>query len=54
MPAGANIWPFWMPTIGDQTGIVMRIRIRATTIMDWDRKEILIPDKAFITDRLIN
>ncbi|MFT7460466.1 MAG: small-conductance mechanosensitive channel [Planctomycetota bacterium] len=41
-------------TLGDQTGIVTRIRIRATTIMDWDRKEVLIPNKAFITERLIN
>ena len=41
-------------TLGDQSGIVTRIRIRATTIMDWDRKEILIPNKAFISERLIN
>lgn len=41
-------------TLGDQSGIVTRIRMRATTIMDWDRKEIIIPNKAFITDRLVN
>lgn len=41
-------------TIGDQTGVVTRIRIRATTVMDWDRREILIPNKSFITERLIN
>ncbi|MEM6707753.1 MAG: mechanosensitive ion channel domain-containing protein [Pseudomonadota bacterium] len=41
-------------TIGDQTGVVSRIRIRATTITDWDRREILIPNKAFITERLTN
>lgn len=31
-----------------------RIRIRATTITDWDNKEIVIPNKVFITDQLIN
>ncbi|MEM1433254.1 MAG: mechanosensitive ion channel domain-containing protein [Pseudomonadota bacterium] len=41
-------------TIGDQTGVVTKIRIRATTVMDWDRREVLIPNKAFITERLIN
>ncbi len=41
-------------TLGEQSGTVTRIRIRATTIMDWDRKEVLIPNKAFITERLIN
>jgi len=41
-------------TIGDLTGTVSRIRIRATTITDADRKEIIIPNKSFVTDRLIN
>ena len=41
-------------TIGDLSGTVTRIRIRATTIRDFDRKEIIIPNKAFVTDRLIN
>jgi potassium efflux system protein len=41
-------------TIGDVTGTVTRIRIRATTIMDWDRKELIVPNKEFITGRLIN
>ncbi|WP_431723100.1 mechanosensitive ion channel domain-containing protein [Zooshikella sp. RANM57] len=41
-------------TIGDQHGSVSRIRIRATTITDWDNKEIIIPNKVFVTDRLIN
>ena len=41
-------------TVGDITGTVSRIRIRATTITDWDRKELVIPNKAFVTDRLIN
>jgi potassium efflux system protein len=41
-------------TVGDLTGTVSRIRIRATTITDWDRKEIIVPNKAFITERVVN
>ena len=43
-------------TIGDHDGIVIRIRIRirATTIRNWDRKELLVPNKEFITGQLIN
>lgn len=41
-------------TIGDIDGTVTRIRIRATTIRDWDRKELLVPNKEFITGRLLN
>jgi potassium efflux system protein len=41
-------------TIGDVSGAVSRIRIRATTIIDWDRKELIVPNKEFITGRLIN
>ncbi len=41
-------------TIGDISGTVTRIRPRATTILDWDRKEIIVPNKEFITGRLIN
>jgi potassium efflux system protein len=41
-------------TIGDVSGTVTRIRIRATTVMDWDRKELIVPNKEFITGRLIN
>ena len=41
-------------TLGELTGTVSRIRIRATTVTDWDRKEIVIPNKTFITERLIN
>ncbi|MFT3790667.1 MAG: mechanosensitive ion channel [Rudaea sp.] len=35
-------------------GTVMRIRTRATTILDWDNKEVIVPNKAFITERLVN
>jgi potassium efflux system protein len=39
---------------GDKDGVVTRIRIRATTIRDWDGKELLVPNKEFITGRLLN
>ena len=41
-------------TIGDYTGTVTKIQIRATTISDWDRREVIIPNKNFVTDQLIN
>jgi potassium efflux system protein len=41
-------------TVGDVTGTVARIRMRATTITDWDRKELVVPNREFITGRLIN
>ena len=41
-------------TIGTFSGSVSKIRIRATTITDFDRKEVIIPNKAFVTERLIN
>ena len=41
-------------TVSNTTGVVSRIRIRATTITDWDRKEFVVPNKEFITGRLLN
>ncbi len=41
-------------TVGDMTGVVTRIRMRATTIIDGDRKELIVPNKEFITARLVN
>lgn len=41
-------------TIGEVTGIVSRIQMRATTIMDWDQRELVVPNKTFITSQLIN
>lgn len=41
-------------TIDEITGVVSRIRMRATTITNWDRKEFVVPNKEFITGRLLN
>ena len=41
-------------TIGTTDGVVTRIRMRATTIRDFDRKELLVPNKEFISGRLLN
>ncbi|WP_130832099.1 miniconductance mechanosensitive channel MscM [[Erwinia] mediterraneensis] len=41
-------------TIRDLTGSITRINTRATTITDWDRKEIIVPNKAFITEQFVN
>lgn len=41
-------------TVGDVTGRVSRIQMRATHIVDWDRKELVVPNKLFITGQLIN
>ncbi len=41
-------------TVGPVSGTVSRIRMRATTITDWDRKELVIPNKTFITGEVIN
>ena len=41
-------------TVGDVTGTVTRIRMRATTITNWDRKELIVPNKEFITGHLLN
>ena len=41
-------------TVGESTGTVTRIQIRATTILTYDRQELLVPNKEFITGRLLN
>ena len=41
-------------TIGDTTGIVSRIRIRTTIARNWDKQELLVPNKGLITGRLTN
>lgn len=41
-------------TVDGVDGKVSRIQIRATTILDWDRKELIVPNKRFITGTLKN
>jgi potassium efflux system protein len=41
-------------TLGDTTGVVNRIRMRATTIVDHDRKEYIVPNKDLVAERLLN
>jgi len=41
-------------TVGDADGYVARIRIRATTIVTWEGKELVVPNKEFITQRVLN
>jgi len=41
-------------TVADTSGTVTRIRTRATTIVGWDRKELIIPNKEFITGKVVN
>jgi len=41
-------------TVGEINGTVTRIQIRATTILDWNRRELIVPNKEFVTGRLIN
>lgn len=41
-------------TVDEITGVVSRIRMRATTITNWDRKEYIVPNREFITGKLLN
>jgi len=41
-------------TVGDVTGKVTRFQMRATTITDWDMRELVVPNKEFITSRVMN
>ena len=41
-------------TVGGVSGTVARIHARATVVVDFDNKEVIIPNKAFITERVIN
>lgn len=43
-----------MVTVNGINGWVQRIRIRATTILDRDGKELIIPNKDFVTGQVIN
>ncbi len=41
-------------TLGDLSGTVNRIRIRSTTILSFENKEVMIPNRNFITSALTN
>jgi potassium efflux system protein len=41
-------------TVGGTTGRVERIRARATVVVDFDNKEVIIPNKTFITGPVVN
>ncbi|MFT5050971.1 MAG: potassium efflux system protein [Chlamydiales bacterium] len=41
-------------TVGKIDGRVTNIALRATTITDYDRRELLVPNKEFITRQLVN
>ena len=41
-------------SVGEVNGTVSRIRIRATWITGFDRKELVVPNKEFVTGKLIN
>jgi potassium efflux system protein len=41
-------------SVGQVSGTVSRIRIRATWITAFDRKELIVPNKEFVTGQLIN
>lgn len=43
-----------MVTINDVTGTVAKIRIRAITMIDPDRKEVIVPNKSFVTGQVTN
>ena len=41
-------------TVGEVSGLVTEIKIRATTIQQFNNRELLVPNKEFITSQLIN
>ncbi len=41
-------------TVDGISGTVSRIRIRATTILNWEKQELIVPNKTFITGQLVN
>lgn len=41
-------------TVGDRTGQIVKIRIRSTTIRDPDGKDLILPNKDLITERVLN
>ena len=41
-------------SLGDMIGEVSCIRVRATTILDWDHREIIVPNSMLLNDKLVN
>ena len=41
-------------TVGGNSGKVSRIRIRSTTITDWDRRELIVPNQSFLSEKITN
>ena len=41
-------------TVNGVDGRITRIRMRATTVLDWELRELVIPNKVFITEHFIN
>ena len=41
-------------TINGVSGTIAKIRIRAITLIDFDRKEVIVPNKSFVTGQVIN
>ncbi len=41
-------------TVAGTSGVVTRIRMRATTITDFDRKELIVPNKELVTGSVLN
>jgi potassium-dependent mechanosensitive channel len=41
-------------SVGELSGRVSRIQMRATTITLWDRSEMIVPNKEFVTGKLVN
>ncbi|MFG0319229.1 MAG: mechanosensitive ion channel domain-containing protein, partial [Planctomycetota bacterium JB042] len=41
-------------SVGGVTGTVSRIRMRATTITDYENRELIVPNREFITSQLVN
>ena len=41
-------------SVGELSGRVSRIQMRATTVTLWDRSEMIVPNKEFVSSKLIN
>lgn len=49
-----RIRPLDIITVGEASGRVTAIRTLATTVTDWNNRELVIPNKEFVTGRVIN